>query len=463
MNYIIWLAFPVIFITSFFLYYPSLDYYFFQDDWFVLNWVRSFDLLDFIKFRSDIIYWRPLSMPIFFKFSNLIFGLNPFGFHLFALGFHFINSALIYFLFRELKFKKEIAYLIAFLYATASFHLIPLSWLSTTSYIIGPSFIFSSLIFFLKNKVLISFALFLLGLTSSELTLTMIPIALILKSQTKLSLGNIIPFAVVAAIYLALRFVFIPLPQEGQYNLTFTPKIFTNIFWYFVWAFNVPEAISTVFYFSRFKESQAAILQFWQYIITPLVVAIYTLIIIRAKTELKKTLIGISIFLFGLSPIIFLPFHIYPMYLIVATIGIFYILASSLARLKSKLNLAIYSLSLLWFISSFLTLKFTRTNHWLVNLQSISKAYTQETQNLTKKPPDNSVFIFKFADIEYAKKNNFVLIKNEQNIRQALNDQDAIQVIFKDKSLKSLYETEQQIPVYDQNKPHFIVEPQAVK
>src|SRR3989344_7144783 len=74
--------FPLIFAFSLFLFYPSLNYYFFQDDWFVLNWVRTGNLLSFFEFRTDIIYWRPISMPIFFWIGEKIFGLNPLGFHL---------------------------------------------------------------------------------------------------------------------------------------------------------------------------------------------------------------------------------------------------------------------------------------------------------------------------------------------------------------------------------------------
>src|SRR3989344_5601891 len=118
-----------------FLFYPSVDYYFFQDDWFVLNWVQDSDLVSLLKFRTDIIYWRPFSMPLFFKITSLAFGLNPFAFHLLTFIFHLLNSSLIYLLFRQ-KFTRHIAAFTAFLYATAAFHFIPLSWLSTTSYVI---------------------------------------------------------------------------------------------------------------------------------------------------------------------------------------------------------------------------------------------------------------------------------------------------------------------------------------
>src|SRR3989344_1307737 len=85
----------LIFGITLLLYYPSLKYYFFQDDWFVLNWVKSNNLQSFFQFRTDIIYWRPISMPIFFWINKVIFNLNPLGFHLETFIFHLANAFLL--------------------------------------------------------------------------------------------------------------------------------------------------------------------------------------------------------------------------------------------------------------------------------------------------------------------------------------------------------------------------------
>lgn len=430
-----------------FLFYPSFAYYFFQDDWFVLNWVQNSNWLSLANLRDDIIYWRPISMPIFFKTAYLAFGLAPFFFHLITFIFHLVNSALIYFLFRELKFTKFIAAFIAFLYATASFHFIPLSWLSTTSYVIGTTFILSALIFFLKNKLAISFILFLLGLASSELTLTVIPIAFLLSQKTKKAILTLIPFVIMALAYLAIRFFVIPLPQHGEYELTFAPKIATNLFWYFAAAFNMPEAISTVFYFSNISGSWAKVSEFWKYFTLPVaLITSFLILILKAKIGLKPLATAAGIFLAGLSPVIFLPFHFYPMYIVVASLGIFYAVAYTISRLKFWQTQTVIAYTVIWLISSFLTLTFTRTNHWITNLESISKAYSNYTKNIVKDPPENSSFLFRYPTIEFSQKHNLTIVKNEQNIRQALNDQDATQVIYKDKSLKSFYETDSQTP-----------------
>lgn len=440
----LWLTFPLLFAASLFLFHPSLNYYFFQDDWFVLNWVGDSDWLSLLNFREDIIYWRPISMPLFFKSLNTVFNQSPLPFHLVAFAIHLLNSVLIFLLFRQLKFTPKISLLISFLYATSAFHFIPLSWLSTTSYIIGPTFIFSSLILFLKNKLTTSLILFLLALASSELALTVLPIAIVIKGVEKSNFKKLIPFATIAIFYLVVRFFFLPLPQEGEYELGLAPKILTNLFWYFLWTFNMPEAFSTVFYFSDLRISLLAILDFWQYAILPTVLLGFFIFLITkvARATLAR---GFLIFLVGLAPVIFLPFHVYPMYLVVSSLGIFYIAANYFQKLKKKAVL-LFTFCAVWFISSYLAITFTRTNHWLVNLQSISKSFIFYTENLVADPPPASVFIFRFPDIKFSQAQDFVIVQDEQNIAQALNNQDAMQVIYRDKSLVSLYQTKDHIP-----------------
>ena len=243
------LSFPLIFIASLILFYPSLNYYFFQDDWFVLNWVRTGNFGDLLKFRTDIIYWRPLAMPIFFKVGQIFFGLNPTGYHLIVFVFHLINSLLVYYLFRTLKFSKGISFVLFLMYATASFHFVPLSWLSTTSYVIGPTFIFATLILLLKNKLLLAFFPFLAALLSSELSIVVIPMALVLKKLERSTFVKFVPFVIVLIIYLAIRLLIFRPPVTGQYEIMFNWQILRSLFWYFVWFFNVPEVTSTIFFF----------------------------------------------------------------------------------------------------------------------------------------------------------------------------------------------------------------------
>ncbi len=439
----LWLIFPLIFAVSLFLYFPSLNYFFFQDDWFVLNWVQNSDWLSLLNFREDIIYWRPISMPIFFKLGQTVFGINPTGYHLVAFFFHLLNIVLVYYLFCTLKISKHISLLMSFLYATAAFHFVPISWLSTSSYIIGPTFIFASLILFFKNRLILSIFGLTLALASSEFALTLIPIILLLKNKFQITPKNLTPFAAIAIFYLALRFLIFPLPSRGEYQVQLNPKVITNLFWYAAWTFNIPEKVSTIFFFSNLKGSVQAVLPFVSVLITPLIFLFSFLILAAKKLDLASLTKGFIWFVVGIFPVLFLPSHTYSMYVVVGSLGIFYILARALDRLK-KYQLQIISvLAIIWFVSSFLTISFTRSNHWIPNQQAISRAYIKEIQKQTQKPPSNTIFLFKPADIRFSRENKFVLVETEDNVKQSLNDQDAVQVIYKDTSLKSIYTTHQ--------------------
>src|SRR3989344_267720 len=183
------LYFLFIFFVLFLLYYPSLNYYFFQDDWFVLNEVNNAqigDLINFFRFRTDIIYWRPIGMFLFFFISKSLFGLNPLGFHLLSMFFHLVNAFLIgniaYILFKN----KTASFISAFLFSTAAFHFMALSWLSLSWNIVGTTFFLFALITYLKfkgqkNKLMLILTLFFfcISLASSEFAL-ILPIFIIL-------------------------------------------------------------------------------------------------------------------------------------------------------------------------------------------------------------------------------------------------------------------------------------------
>lgn len=459
-----YLILSVIFLASLILFYPSLNYYFFQDDWFVLNWVNSQNFLSFFQFRTDIIYWRPFSMPLFFALGKYLFDLNPLGFHLIAFTFHLSNTVLVYLLIRILRMSKTSSFLASFLYATSAFHFIPLSWLSTTSYVIGTTFILSSLIFYLKSKIKISFVLFLLAIMSTELAFTIIPLILIVEGFKKRILTSLIPFAVVLLIYLLARFIIFPVPVKGEYGLNLNLKVLINLFWYILWNFNFAEKFSTIFFLSNIKQSPLLFLQFLKVLIFPSFLIVGFLVgIFSLKLEIKKITFGISWFLIGLLPVIFLTNHAYPAYLAIASIGLIYIFLQIIEKISKRKPYFLTLIIVVWFASSYWTLRFTRENHWITNLQAISRAYAVLTKDQVKNPSPRSVFIFRPADIPFSNKNKFTLVETEDNLKQALNDQDAIRVIYQNRSLLSFFSTHQSKIQFPQSEQVYEISPRIDK
>jgi len=466
-----WLAFLLIFAASLFLFYPSLNYYFFQDDWFVLNWVRTGDIASFLKFRTDIIYWRPLSMPIFFALNKLFFELNPFGYHLVSFGIFFILVFCIYQLFTLLIGDRKIAIIAPLLYAVWPIHFMSLSWFCTTSYIIGPLLQVMSFIFFIKYAqkkektfLIISFVIFILALASSEFSLVL-PLIMFgwgFLIQNKKYFKEIWPYFIIVAVYLIVRWFVFPIPAKNQYQITINHLMIDNLIWYFGWALNFPESFKDLID-QRFPvQSVKILIQFWRISLPTiiLIVLFIRLTISLLKKNLRLLLMGLLWTVIGLLPVIALIGHSYSMYLSFAGLGVLYLIS---VAIKSANKIWMIFFIILWFLSSWANLQFTRNTHWLVNEQAISKAYTAYAKKVVPDPQLNSIFLFKEADKDFYTKNNFVLVETEENVRQSLNDQEAIKVIYNEPTLKSIFATFKDNPKLPEGVPVIEIRPRIEK
>ncbi len=439
----------VIFLASFALFYPSLNYYFFQDDWFVLNWVRTANFWDLLKFRTDIIYWRPLSMPLLFALSKSLFGLNALYFHLFSMALFFGLVATVYKLFKLLFENTRLALVCTFLYAIWPIHFISLSWFSTTAYIVSPLLQGLSFIFFInfyKKKKLywyfLSIFFFMSALASSEMALVL-PVILFFWGyllKRKNYLIQLLPFFLIDTAYLATRFLIYPVPAYGDYEIFLNRQIIYNFIWYTAWSLGLPEAFKSLIFPSLPQQSLRILVQFWKISLPFLVIAFFLGKIIFSYLYKKRNILlfGIIWYVVGIAPVLPLIKHSYPMYLSFAGLGLLFIIGGFLNERKIYLTL---SFLILWTIVSIFNLEFTRHTHWIKNLQAISKAYVVNVKDLISNPQKNSVFIFKDSTIEFATRHNFVLVETEDSLRLALNDQDALQVIYNDSTLKSIHKT----------------------
>jgi len=269
-----------------------------------------------------------------------------------------------------------------------------------------------------------------------------------------------LPFFVISAFYLIVRFFIFPLPKTDQYEIHLEVNTLTNLFWYFVWAFNIPEKMSTIFFLSTLKQSTVTSLQFIKYLILPIIlIIIFLSTVFMSKQNVKKIIIGFSWFIFGISPVLFLPRHTFPMYLTVGAVGLLYLFASSVEKLKIKNNIFFILFCTVWFISSYLTLSFTRATHWIVNEQAISKAYTNYTRMKITNPKQNSIFVFRPADLGFSTTNSFILDVGQDMIRQSLNYGDAVKMIYNDSTLKSVYVISLEGVKFPKNTEVYVISP----
>lgn len=445
----LWLSFAMIFTSAAFLFFPSLNYYFFQDDWFVLNWVSQSNLLELLRFRTDIIYWRPLSMPILFAAAKTLFGLDALKFHLLSFVIFVALVFSVYKLFLTLTKDRGLSSVVTFLYAVWPIHYAALSWFSTTSYIIAPLLMTLSFAMFVKFQDAqekkfygLSFVLFLLALASSEFGLVLAPLFLLyqLIFKKKVFLVSLAPFILISLAYLTLRFIIYPVPAKGEYEFFFNHQLLINFIWYFFWAVGLPESFKSLIFPSLPQQSVKIITQFWQITLPVLLFTLLCLWLLiknlRIKIVLNNYLFGICWFIIGLTPVIFVAKHSSPGYLAFAGLGFLYLVAY---LLKGSKAIVLAVLLILWFIISLYSLQFTRNTHWIRNEQAISRTYVEYTKDHVKNPPANSIFLLYRADLAFSQKHNFLLLDSEDTLRQSLNDQDAIQVIYQDTSLKSIF------------------------
>src|SRR3989344_4448417 len=105
------------------------------------------------------------------------------------------------------------------------------------------------------------------------------------------------------------------------------------------------------------------------------------------------TLFILNLFLISLLPVVFLPLHQYPYFLILASIGwlLFFLtpLALLIKQYKNKqLTISIYVIivSLVWYYSSIINFNFTESIHWIEDRQEVSRSYLNRIKKQFPQP-----------------------------------------------------------------------------
>ncbi len=141
LTYFILLISPIFLVIL--LYHFSLNYFFFQDDFFHINISKASNLADFInffKFRNDIVGYRPISIQSYFFLLHFLFGLKAIYFRV----FNFLIFVACYLLINKIATifsgEKSVGIVSATLWALSSFHFMTLAWISASYQLIGTLF-----------------------------------------------------------------------------------------------------------------------------------------------------------------------------------------------------------------------------------------------------------------------------------------------------------------------------------
>lgn len=449
----------------FFLYNQSLKLYFFQDDFFLFKISLAKDiksLLNFFIGRNDVIFYRPLSMQLFYFLGRKIFGLNAFFYHLFGLSLHLLNVYLIYFLIYKISKIKLLALLSAFFYGTSGIHFMALSWVAAFHYLFGTCFFLLSFILLIKNlekskKLFLFFSilLYIAALLSEELVI-FLPFLLVLYCLFFLNLHNkkilkigtiFLPFFILVIIYIFYRLVVVPIHFEDTYRIYFDFRAGKNAFWYILWMLNIPEEFKYQM-ISFFRINPKFIIDFystnklvWElFIINIFLIYVFPLTILLSKKSyriirirlVKLSFFGLSWFLFSALLIVFFPFHQYPYLLTISSIGFYIFFLTPITFLLSfnKVKAGICLIYLVtigscWSTASLTNIRFTEKIHWIVPRANLSRIYMNKIKSqFPKLPPESTLVLPKNKVLQHALMNSEAafIIYNDLSIKLAYGD-----------------------------------------
>lgn len=457
----------VIPVATLILYYPALFTYFSQDDFFHFKvsltdgsldqFINLFGFHPFLE--RGIAFYRPLFREGLFNIFYSLFGLNPYPFRIMQFFLLFINSLLAFYLVNRLFNNKLLSYFVAFYYAISSAQVSPLYYLAGGVQVLGgTTFLLLTLILFIKKSPF-SFLTFLFALASHELT-SIIPflITILIFTQYPLKkalkkLWQVVPFFLVLFTYLYWEITKIGLPAgEKQYHLVFSLKTTLNSFmWYLGWALGLPEMLVD-FVFPGFKLNPS-LMRYWSNYYLPIfttffisltILTIFTVFLLLKKRKIifnKNLFFFFSWFFIGLFPVILLPLHKSTQYLETSLIAFWtiigFIAVNTYKNLRSgKILLAILLLSL--FILSATSAILQRTTYWAAQRGKFAEQLIKNITFTYPVLPKGSIIYFKNDP-------NYPYLTKEwgNSSKQAsiiLNGSDALQLLYKDPTLKVYYE-----------------------
>jgi hypothetical protein len=214
-------------------YFPSLSYFFGQDDFVHLYDAARTDLTDLHQvLQSHAHFFRPLSITVYFGVMYKIFGLLQLPYHIMNLAFFSVNVVLTY-LFGKMIFRDNAkGFVVALLYASRGVHFDVVSWATLFQDPLMSFFVLLSLIFYVKYSrgrtqgLVLSMSAFVLACFSKEIAF-MTPF-IILAYEIFLNTSDdlrrrvvgissfLLTLSLCAAVHI---FYAAPVPSKGEYGV----------------------------------------------------------------------------------------------------------------------------------------------------------------------------------------------------------------------------------------------------
>lgn len=482
----IYLHLLLIFIIVLVLYFPVLNTFFSQDDFFHFKAsitdgsIKSFiNLFGFPTFDSrGYGFYRPLFREGLYNLYFKIFGLDHLPFRIFQFVIHFINISLVYILIQKLFNKRFLSFFTAFFFGISSANVATFYYLAGGIQAMGATmFTLLTLIFFwdyLKtnslHKKALSFITFLLALASHELSST-IPLILALviwsKFPPRSALTQIIkqlwPFFFILIIYLYLDIGVIGFSSgEEQYQLSFSIKrIINTISWYIVWAIGIPEMLLD--FLEPGLRLNPNLFKYWggsYRIILPsfliaFAIMIYSFISQQKELKLFKDKMPWTvafIFLTSLLPVLFLPLHKSSYYLYIGLWAFWGFIGFVVTKAPHKISGILIATLIILNITS---IKLGEHTFWAAARGRLAeKILTQIKKTYPNLPKGSTVYFLNDPNYPYVAKDWGGTSKQASSV---LNNQDALQLLYNDSTLKVYYEDIDKISDQERKKTFEII------
>lgn len=443
--------------TILFLYWPLTKYYFFQDDFILLDIAQSTKSWTDAFHFSDVIFWRPLAVQGYFNLALHFFGLQPFFFHLTSLIFLIINAILVWLIVARVTKSTTVGWLTGFLFGTSSTHFMSQIWVGEFPILLGMFFSLCSIflcllwiehstwkktfaiVFFygcglLSHELVVLFPLFLLGAVFSLKQSVRLGF-LFLRQRYFMILVVFLPFIT----YLLFRLFIFPIPAHGTYAFQIGKDAIKAIWWYFLWMLNLPEELKYQSFFPFYFRPEFSINFPWQVVIwtwQPVLLLLLGIVIpfvffLRTRSLVKSEIMfAILWMLAGGGPLLFALGHQYPFLLMFALPGFCLFLTIGLCRIvemMGSMSGQLYNgiFLVVWLSSSAFSLQFTQLTHWTIQEANRAQSLIQSARNEFRNFPPNSTVIIP-GD------------RNGQN-KASLADQLGMKIIFGEPTLKTYY------------------------
>ncbi|OGD95805.1 hypothetical protein A3A48_00665 [Candidatus Curtissbacteria bacterium RIFCSPLOWO2_01_FULL_37_9] len=449
-NYIFIIFASIIILMNLLLYRSSLNYYFFQDDFYEIKIAKAnnfYEFISFFKFLENRSSYRPIGLQTYYFVSSSFFGFNPIGFRIITFGLLISSFVLIYKLFKKIAHNKQVGFVTASFWILSSVHFMSITWIAAAWNIIGTFFfILTSILFvnFCENKnikfYILTLFTFLLTLCSFEFFVSWPVIFafyyfLIKRNSLRQTLMIFLPFIVFSLTYMFLRKSYASLPQIFEYNIALNIESLKLLFWYFLWSLNVPEefkkqVITNILIFNKtfFREFWPLVVKSFVGVLMITIIGIIlplTLALIR-KTKINYRIISFAIiwFVSAISPVLILPNHYFSMYATLASIGIYFLIAYLTNNYWR--TIIILFLLIIWLGMSYTTISFYKDNSWMIESQRFSKEFANRITERFPTLPPNAIVVY------------------------PLNDKRHIQALLYDYAIKEIY-NEPSLTIYYNN------------